>query len=308
MKRIILVHSWDNKPTDGWFPWLKAELEKRGYLVVAPQLPHAEKPTMEEWIPALALAVGKPDANTYFVGHSMGVIAILKYLETLPESVRVGGVLSVAGFLEKPIHNSPEDDLIAAPWFAAPLASKVQKIAEQVHAIFSPTDKWVRIENKKLFESQLKAETYIEDGKGERGHFSGHDGVVELPKALELILSMSATPIIAIDDLAKIEIKMGTILTAEKVEGADKLLKFSVDLGGEVRTIVSGVAQHYAPESMLGRQVPVVTNLAPRKMKGVESNGMILYAIDETITNGSALHKPVMLNPEKSVPNGSPVQ
>lgn len=85
-------------------------------------------------------------------------------------------------------------------------------------------------------------------------------------------------PNINFDDFEKLEIKVGKILSAEKVENADKLLKFSVKLGAETRTIVSGVAMHYAPEYMVGKEVLVVTNLAPRKIRGIESAGMILYA------------------------------
>ncbi|MBI5372528.1 MAG: methionine--tRNA ligase [Sphingobacteriales bacterium] len=90
-----------------------------------------------------------------------------------------------------------------------------------------------------------------------------------------------AKPGIQFDDFAKIDLKVGTIVAAEKVEKADKLLKLSVDLGTETRTIVSGIALHFQPEEIVGRQVTVVTNLAPRKMRGIESNGMILMAEDK---------------------------
>jgi methionyl-tRNA synthetase len=85
-------------------------------------------------------------------------------------------------------------------------------------------------------------------------------------------------PEIIFDDFAKIDLRVGMIVSAEKVEKADKLLKLSVDLGFETRTIVSGIALHYQPEQVVGRQVVVVANLAPRKMRGIESNGMILMA------------------------------
>ncbi|MFT3844462.1 MAG: methionine--tRNA ligase [Lacibacter sp.] len=88
-------------------------------------------------------------------------------------------------------------------------------------------------------------------------------------------------PEIVYDDFAKIDLKVGTILTAEKVEKADKLLKLSIDLGFETRTIVSGIALHFKPEEIVGKQVVVVANLAPRKMRGIESNGMILMAEDK---------------------------
>ena len=87
-------------------------------------------------------------------------------------------------------------------------------------------------------------------------------------------------PAIGYDDFAKLDLRVGTIVTAEKVEKADKLLKLGIDLGSEQRTIVSGIALHFKPEEIVGRQVVVVANLSPRKMRGIESNGMILMAED----------------------------
>ncbi|MDX1937911.1 MAG: methionine--tRNA ligase [Flavihumibacter sp.] len=107
-------------------------------------------------------------------------------------------------------------------------------------------------------------------------------------------------PEIVFDDFAKIDLKVGTIVAAEKVEKADKLLKLSIDLGFETRTIVSGIALHYAPEEIVGKQVTVVTNLAPRKMRGIESNGMILMAED---ANGK-LH---FVKPENAINPGAGV-
>lgn len=83
---------------------------------------------------------------------------------------------------------------------------------------------------------------------------------------------------IGIDDFTKIEMRVGQVKTAERVAGADKLLKLTVDIGTEIRQIVAGIAQHYEPEKLIGRKVAVVVNLAPRKLRGVESNGMILAA------------------------------
>lgn len=90
----------------------------------------------------------------------------------------------------------------------------------------------------------------------------------------------AAKPTINFDDFAKIDLKTGIITKAEKVQKADKLLKLEVNLGTETRTIVSGIALHHAPENIIGRKVVVVTNLAPRTMRGIESNGMILMAED----------------------------
>jgi methionyl-tRNA synthetase len=80
------------------------------------------------------------------------------------------------------------------------------------------------------------------------------------------------------DDFAKLDLRVGTITAAEKVEGADKLLKLTVDLGFEQRTVVSGIALHFAPEAVVGQQVTLLANLAPRKLRGILSQGMILMA------------------------------
>jgi methionyl-tRNA synthetase len=107
-------------------------------------------------------------------------------------------------------------------------------------------------------------------------------------------------PEIVFDDFAKIDLRVGTIVAASKVEKADKLLQLSVDMGFETRTIVSGIAQHFEPEAIVGKQVTVVVNLAPRKMRGIESNGMILMAED---ANGK-LH---FINPSDNINPGSGV-
>jgi methionyl-tRNA synthetase len=98
----------------------------------------------------------------------------------------------------------------------------------------------------------------------------------------EKLETQALKPEIVFDDFAKIDLRIGTIISAEKVEKADKLLKLEVDLGFEKRTIVSGIALHFPPEEIVGKQVTVVCNLAPRKMRGIESNGMILMAEDAT--------------------------
>jgi len=86
---------------------------------------------------------------------------------------------------------------------------------------------------------------------------------------------------ISIDDFAKVELRVAQVKTAERVKGADKLLRLEVDLGTEVRQIVAGIAEAYEPESLIGRKVVIVANLAPRKLRGLESNGMIVAASPE---------------------------
>ena len=125
--------------------------------------------------------------------------------------------------------------------------------------------------------------------KSNDGTAGPKDGAAAAPK-----------PTIVYDDFGKLDLRVGTILSAEKVEKADKLLKLNVDLGQEQRTIVSGIAQHFDPSTLAGKQVVVVANLAPRKMRGIESNGMILMAEDAA----GKLH---FVNPEDKIAPGSGV-
>ena len=102
------------------------------------------------------------------------------------------------------------------------------------------------------------------------------------PAAVAPVASATAAPAgdskITIEDFAKVELRVGRIESAERIQGADKLLKIMVNIGDEVRQVLAGIALAYAPENLVGRKVVVVTNLAPRKMRGLESNGMLLAA------------------------------
>ena len=102
------------------------------------------------------------------------------------------------------------------------------------------------------------------------------------------------------DDFQKLELRIGTVLVSEKVEGADKLLRLEVDLGDETRQIVAGMAETFEPGHLLGKQVPVLVNLEPRTLRGVESQGMILA--------GDVDGVPVLLHPEREVPPGSAIR
>lgn len=102
------------------------------------------------------------------------------------------------------------------------------------------------------------------------------------------------------DDFQKMDIRIGTILEAEKVEDADKLLKLKVDLDSEQRTIVAGIARDYKPQTLINKQLVILTNLEPRVIRGIESQGMILAAV--------VGEKAVILKPAKKVPNGIKVR
>ena len=104
---------------------------------------------------------------------------------------------------------------------------------------------------------------------------------------------------ISIDDFAKVEMRVGEVLAAERIPKADKLLRLQVDIGAEVRQVVAGIAEHYEPERLIGMKVVVVTNLAPRKLRGVESNGMIVAA------SAGEEGRPVLATFREDVPKGA---
>ena len=112
----------------------------------------------------------------------------------------------------------------------------------------------------------------------------------------------AASAKITIDDFAKVELRVGVVKSAERIQGADKLLKLMVDIGDEVRQVLAGIALGYTPEELVGRKVVVVTNLAPRKMRGLESNGMLLAA------SAGADGKPVLCTFAEDIPVGSKVK
>jgi methionyl-tRNA synthetase len=103
-----------------------------------------------------------------------------------------------------------------------------------------------------------------------------HESKVVTAATAPTVVPQKAT--ITFEDFEKMDLRVGTIMNAEKVSGADKLLKLRVNTGIDTRTVVSGIAKFYAPEQIVGKQVCLLVNLAPRKLKGIESQGMILMA------------------------------
>jgi methionyl-tRNA synthetase len=113
--------------------------------------------------------------------------------------------------------------------------------------------------------------------------------------------TMPGKEAVSFDDFSRIDIRTATIIEAEKVPKTTKLLKLKIDTGLDIRTIVSGIAEHYDPETIIGRQISIVANLEPRKIKGIESKGMILMAEDKD-------GKLVMVAPSENVSNGSMIK
>ncbi len=101
------------------------------------------------------------------------------------------------------------------------------------------------------------------------------------------------------DDFAKLEIRMGTVVEAERVAGTDKLIKVIVDMGNEKRQVVAGFGHKHSPEELIGKQIPIVLNIEPATIRGVQSNGIFMALDDENAT---------LLLPQNNVPNGSKIK
>ena len=189
-KRAFIVHGWGGNPEEGWFPWLKKELEANGFQVSVPQLPETNTPHINAWVPALARTVGVADGETYFVGHSMGCQTIARYLATLPANSVVGGAVFVAGFFKSlKNYEDGEEREIGDEWLHTPLdLNAVYSHLPKSVAIFSDNDQFVPPENQDAYRDVLRSQIIVEHGKG---HFSGSEGVMEIPSARDAILKMA---------------------------------------------------------------------------------------------------------------------
>lgn len=184
MKRAIVIHCWDGTPSYAWYPWLKKELENKGYQAQVPAMPETELPKQSKWVPKLAEVAGQPDEGLVLVGHSVGCITILRYLEGLPEGQKVGKCVFVAGFTDNlgfdELKNYFENEI---NW------EKIKTHCEKFVAIYSDDDPYVPLKHADVFEEKLGAKVVIENKKG---HFSGpvddEESCVELPSALEAVI------------------------------------------------------------------------------------------------------------------------
>ncbi|MBI3255796.1 MAG: serine hydrolase family protein [Candidatus Andersenbacteria bacterium] len=184
-KRVFIIHGWGGKPDEHWLPWLGKELEKQGFTVVAPSMPNADKPVIEEWVPYLTREVGELDEHTYFVGHSIGCQTIIRYLET-QAGKKAGGCVFVAGWFK--LENLEEgEEGVAEPWERDDIDyAKVKSVTQNFTVLNSSDDDYGAVEeNKQLFEQRLGAKVIIMENMG---HFTEGDGVTKLPAALEAIM------------------------------------------------------------------------------------------------------------------------
>lgn len=185
MKRAIIVHGFKGNPDANWKPWLKLELEASGFRVEIPKMPNTDHPQASAWIAKLASTIGEMGSDEiYLIGHSLGCMTILKYLETLQDNQNIKACMFVAGFTKKfkgykRGHES---------FFEGGLnLQSIKAHVDTIIAIQSEDDSNVGFEELKAFGDGLDARTIAVTGMG---HFGSADGVFEVPIVRDLILEL----------------------------------------------------------------------------------------------------------------------
>lgn len=188
MRRAIIAHCWSGHPEYCWYPYAKRELEKRGFAVAVPAFPDSDAPNMKTWVPVLRAAVGKPDAETFLIGHSAGCITILRYLESFKSGETIGGAVFVAGFTDDLGYEELKD------FFTTPINfSEIKKHCPKFVAIHSDNDPFVPLKHADVFKRELGAKVIV---KHDVGHFSGDTDdtpqiCTELPEVVTVVAKMS---------------------------------------------------------------------------------------------------------------------
>jgi len=191
MKRVFIIHGWDGSPDEPMLRWLRRQLEEKGFAVISPEMPIPDTPDIEAWIEKLKRAVKNPDKDTYFIGHSIGCQAILRYIEKLPPETKIGGVVLIAPWINlKPeAFEDEETERIAKPWLETPIDfNKVKKHFKKIVCIFSDNDPFVPLSDKDIFKEKLNSEIIVEHKKG---HYDPDSKIINNPTALNKLIEIS---------------------------------------------------------------------------------------------------------------------
>jgi len=178
MKRLFIVHGWGGSSQESLIAWLGKVGVEAGFETVVLDMPNTNVPTIDAWTKHLEDTVYYVDQDTYFVGHSIGCQAILRYLE-MNKGSQLGGAIFIAPWLQVTGLDTQEEQDIARPWVDRPIDfASIRAMGGKFTTIFSDNDTFVPLEiNKTAFEKALNPKVIIEQGKG---HFSAEDGVTSL--------------------------------------------------------------------------------------------------------------------------------
>jgi methionyl-tRNA synthetase len=281
----MIRHSYEN------FEFSEALTQIWGLVAVADKFLANEKPWTMAADPAQRARL---EQILYSVAESVRVLSILAH-PVIPEATqKIWEQLGQQGKIE-------DQRIDKVEWGALKGGTRIGKI----EAVFPRAEKNQILEKIETMENEIRNPGSTSVG-GQPGATEADvpkpSGAAAPAASAAAANAPAADAKISIDDFAKIELKVGLVKSAERVEKADKLLKLLVDIGDEVRQVLAGIAMGYAPEELVGRKVVIVTNLAPRKMRGLESNGMLLAA------SAGPDGKPVLCTFAEDIPVGSKVK
>jgi predicted alpha/beta hydrolase family esterase len=192
--RAFIIHGYLGYPGEAWQPWLKTELERRGYRAELPAMPHADRPEVEEWVAFIANLIGAPDPRTVLIAHSLGATAALHYLETLGSAGKsIGKTVLVAtnfavGLTPQEADDRTGGDPVLRNWLTRPVDErKVKASMGRCAVILSDDDPYIPVEEARAaFTERLGAEIIIERGLG---HMNEDSHITQLPSALAAAIS-----------------------------------------------------------------------------------------------------------------------
>jgi len=198
MNKAVIIHCWGGKPNSRWYPWVKTELEKLNFNVEIPQMPDTDNPNLDKWLSKLdetIIQLGGPDETLFLIGHSLGCITAMRYLENLPKDIKVGALIMVAGFTDDLGDLDQIEDQLKSFFDKEIEFEKIKNsVKNQIVAIHSDNDPYVDLKHADVFKKKLEAKVII---KHNMGHFSEPDGggdvviVKELPIVAEKIIEMT---------------------------------------------------------------------------------------------------------------------
>jgi len=180
--RLFITHGYGASPTSHWFPWLGEKLSARGVAVTSVTLPDPQNPQLPAWLSALQAAAPDPNERTFFVGHSLGTVTLLRYLEALPRGARVGGAVFVAGFCSKVLALPELDPFVERPFDFVHLKT----VAPMRAIIGSRDDAIVPFSQTEELARMIDAPLHTMNAAG---HFCACDGCFELPEIFDIILT-----------------------------------------------------------------------------------------------------------------------
>lgn len=192
MRRAFIIHGYEGYPEEAWQPWLKSELEKRGYQVALPAMPHPDRPAIAEWLDFLTRLIGEPDRETVLIGHSLGVQAVIRYLEIQGRAGKaVGRTVLIAGIYPGGMTAEEADrrtggDAVLRPWLVSAVDPEpVRRAMGACTVILSEDDPIIPAERARASFAPL-GPTLLLERTG--GHFNEDSGISSLPVALRAVL------------------------------------------------------------------------------------------------------------------------